>query len=54
MTKAAQPAKPVAAAVADAPSVKIEEGTAKPAAVNKIAKPKVVSTDVNGNKIEEL
>lgn len=50
MTKAA----PKAEVVAEAPSVKIEEGTVDAAAINVIAQPKAVSTDVHGNKIEEL
>lgn len=54
MTKAAPTAKAAAPVVAEAPSVKIEEGTVDAAAINVIPEPKVVSTDVHGNKIEEL
>ncbi|MCP3400414.1 hypothetical protein [Bradyrhizobium sp. CCGB20] len=50
MTKAA----PKAEVVAEAPSVKIEEGTVDATAINVIAEPKTVSTDTFGNKIEEL
>jgi hypothetical protein len=51
MTKAA----PKAEVVAEAPSVvKIEDGSVDAAAINVIPEPKNVSTDVHGNKIEEL
>jgi hypothetical protein len=55
MTKAIPTAKAVVADVAaEAPSVKIEEGTVNAAAINVIPEAKVVSTDTFGNKIEEL
>ena len=54
MTKATPTAKAEVAVVAEAPSVKIEEGTVDAAAVNKIGEPKKVSEDTFGNKIEEL
>lgn len=50
MTKAA----PKAEVVAEASSVKIEDGSVDAKAINVIADPKTVSTDTHGNKIEEL
>lgn len=54
MTKAAPTAKAEVAVVAEAPSVKIEEGTVDATAINVIPEAKVVSVDTFGNKIEEL
>lgn len=44
---------PVKGAASDASSVKIEDGTEAAPTAKTIAKPKTVSTDNFGNKIEE-